>query len=88
VIGGYMAKIIHFPSPKNEDTPEEFMLDTIETIKEMEAETIIIAAKNKEGYWVTGYLNADWATRNEALGHLQADIIDQMILSNLDRYSE
>jgi len=83
-----MAKIIHFPSPKNEDTPEEFMLDTIKTIKEMEAETIIIAAKNKEGYWVTGYLNADWATRNEALGHLQADIIDQMILSNLDRYSE
>ena len=83
-----MAKIIHFPSPKNEDTPEEFMLDTIETIKEMEAETIIIAAKNKEGYWVTGYLNADWATRNEALGHIQADIIDQMILSNLDRHSE
>lgn len=83
-----MAKIIHFPSPKNEDTPEEFMLDTIETIKEMEAETIIIAVKNKEGYWVTGYLNADWATRNEALGHIQADIIDQMILSNLDRYSE
>ena len=83
-----MAKIIHFPSPKNEDTPEEFMLDTIETIKEMEVETIIIAAKNKEGYWVTGYLNADWATRNEALGHIQADIIDQMILSNLDRYSE
>ena len=83
-----MAKIIHFPSLKNEDTPEEFMLDTIETIKEMEAETIIIAAKNKEGYWVTGYLNADWATRNEALGHIQADIIDQMILSNLDRYSE
>jgi hypothetical protein len=83
-----MAKIIHFPSPKNEDTPEEFMLDTIKTIKEMEAETIIIAAKNKEGYWVTGYLNADWATRNEALGHIQADIIDQMILSNLDRYSE
>ena len=83
-----MAKIIHFPSPKNEDTPEEFMLDTIKTIKEMEAETIIIAVKNKEGYWVTGYLNADWATRNEALGHIQADIIDQMILSNLDRYSE
>ena len=82
-----MARIIHFPSIK-EQTPEKFMLDTLETIKEMEVETIVIAAKNKEGYWITGYLNADWATRNEALGYIQADIIDQMILANLDRYSE
>jgi len=85
-----MAKIIHFPIPEKDthEDPEKFMLNTLDVIKEQEAETIIIAAKNKEGYWVTGYLNADWATRNEALGHIQADIIDQMILSNLDKYSE
>ena len=82
-----MAKIIHFPNEKKE-TPEEFMLSTLHVINEEKCETIVIAAKNKDGYWVTGYLNADWATRNEALGHIQADIIDQMILSNLDRYSE
>lgn len=83
-----MPKVLHFPITAGEKTPQQFMAEATKAIAEEGIEHIVIAGRNKEGYWVTGYLNADWGTRNEALGHIQADIIDQMILSNLDRYVE
>lgn len=83
-----MAKILHFPkTDKEATTVTEFLHDAINTIDD-NAESIVVAFKNKDGSWLTGYFKADWGTRNEALGHIQADIIDQMILSNSERYGE
>lgn len=83
-----MAKILHFPIPESESTIEEFLKETAEIAKSDEAICAVVACKLPDGSWITGYKNADWGTRNEAMGHIQSDIIDQMILSNLDRYCD
>ena len=81
-----MAKILHLPHKEKEpSTAIEFLEDAVNTIND-DVESVIVAFKDKDGNWMTGYFKADWGTRNEALGHIQADIIDQMILSNIERY--
>lgn len=80
-----MAKIIHFPK-SDAERPIDFMAETLDTVKEREVESIVIACKMKDGEVMTGYFNADFGTRQEICGHIQCDIIDQMILSNSERY--
>lgn len=83
-----MAKVLHFPEKDKEpSTAIEFLHDAINTIDD-NVESVIVAFKSKDGSWLTGYFKADWGTRNEALGHIQADLIDQMIKSNPERYGE
>jgi hypothetical protein len=83
-----LAKIFKFPfDEKDAITPTEFLHNTMNVIDD-NTESIVIACKNKDGTWLTGYFEADRGTRNEALGHIQADIIDQMIKSNPERYGE
>lgn len=85
-----MAKIYDFSkkikAPVGE-TLKDFLQKTTIELEEIEsAESIVIAIKLKDGSWLTGYSKADWGTRNEALGHIQADIIEQMVKENIDRY--
>jgi hypothetical protein len=82
-----MGKIYHFPDTK-ERTIKESIENSANIADQQESEAIayVIAVKCKDGSWLTGYHNADWGTRNEALGHIQADIIDQMIRNNPERY--
>ena len=82
-----MAKIIHFPKTKAEG-PNEFLIETFDIAKECYVESIVVSFKLKDGEVMTGYFNADFGTRQEICGHIQCDIIDSMILSNSERYSE
>jgi len=81
-----MDNILHFKSKV--EKAKEFLSELVLDEKTDSIDTIVLAMKDKEGQWVTGYFNANWAVRNEAIGHIQADIIDQMILANLDRYNQ
>lgn len=81
-----MAKIIHFPKSQA-TTATDFMAESYDVVKENEVESIIVCCKCKNGEVMTGYFNADFGTKQEMLGHIQADVIDEMILANLDRYN-
>lgn len=80
-----MAKIVNFPKTKAQD-PNDFLVETIDIVKEREVESIVISLKLKDGEIMTGYFNADFGTRQEICGHIQCDIIDSMILANSERY--
>jgi hypothetical protein len=80
-----MAKIIHFPQTESYDAAD-FLEESKDIFKAHEVESVVVICKCKDGEWLTGYHNCDFGTKNEALGHLQADIIDQMIMANIDRY--
>ncbi|MCK9460699.1 MAG: hypothetical protein M0R80_13760 [Proteobacteria bacterium] len=80
-----MAKIIHFP-PTLADTPLAFIGECQGVIKENDIKSILIAYKLDDGSVMTGYFECDFGTRQELAGHIQCDIIDQMILANPDRY--
>ena len=82
-----MAKIIHFPKTDAE-RPIDFLVETIDIVKEREVESVVICFKMADGEVMTGYFNADFGTRQEICGHIQCDIIDSMILVNPERYSE
>jgi putative heme iron utilization protein len=80
-----MAKILHFSQTKAEEA-NDFLTETFDIVKEMEVESIAVCFKLKNGEVVTGYFNADFGTRQEICGHIQCDIIDQMIRANADGY--
>ena len=80
-----MAKIIHFPQSQA-NGPNEFLIETLDIAKEREVESIVVSFKLKDGEIMTGYFKADFGTRQEICGHIQCDIVDQMILANLERY--
>jgi len=82
-----LAKIIHFPQ-SNARSPNDFLTETFDIAKEEEIESIVVSFKLKNGEVMTGYFNADFGTRQEICGHIQCDIVDQMILANLERYGE
>lgn len=79
-----MAKIINFPNLSN--TIEGFLQETAEILKENHIECLLIAGKTKEGEVLTGYFNCGFGVRQELCGHIQCDIIDQMIRNNSERY--
>ena len=80
------AKILHMPKRNGKQTIEEFMAESVKVIKAENIDCLVIAGKSKEGCWVTGYYNADFGVKHEALGHIQADIVDQMVSANFERY--
>lgn len=81
-----MAKILHFPKTDSQ-TPADFIKESIGILEENKPKNVLIAYKLEDGTVMTGYFNCDFGDRQEMLGHIQCDIIDQMILANLgDRY--
>ena len=67
---------------KNELTYNDIINSLID-LKD-ESESVTVAIKMKDGTVQTAYYNNDFGTKQELIGHLQADVIDQMILANLD----
>lgn len=80
-----MVKILHFPK-SNTDTPIEFIEETKGIVSGEDVISVLVAFKLSDGTVMTGYHKCDFGTRQELVGHIQCDIIDQMILANEDRY--
>ena len=82
-----MAKILHLPDNREEfESVAEFMQNTLKVLEEEGAVSCLVVAKCSEGHVVTGYHKCDFGGKQELLGHIQADVIDQMIRSNPERY--
>lgn len=82
-----MANIIRFPLPDKEHTSmKDFLQDSADRLEIDGVESVLIAGKSKDGQVVTGYYKCDFGVRQELCGHIQCDIIDQMIRANIDRY--
>lgn len=82
-----MAKIIKLSDKMDVFlSAEEFLEDTTAKLRDIDIEGIIIAAKCTDGTVITGYYKRDFSERQELVGHIQCDIIDQMIIANMDRY--
>lgn len=76
-----MAKIIKFKTKK--ENVKKFLNEVIEEVDNLEIDNMIIASKLKDGTVVTGYTkNLDMGEKQELLGHIQADIINEMIRIN------
>lgn len=86
-----MAEIIPLPTSQAA-TPMAFIQESRDILAnnymdgEQEVVSVIVAYKCKDGTVLTGYHNADFGTKQEMLGHIQCDVIDQMIRANPDRY--
>jgi hypothetical protein len=78
-----MSNVKHITFPTED--PHIFLKQTLNDMPE-DALAVLVAIKLPDGEWMTGHCNLGFGGRMEALGHLHADIIDQMILSNADRY--
>lgn len=76
-----MSKIINFNYKT--DNVIEFLENLKKDVKERNIDNIIIVCKDKrEGEVLTGYVNLEMGEKQELLGHIQVDIIDQMIKTN------
>lgn len=66
------------------DNLKEFIEDFINKADEMKLDNVLIATKvrNGDNYVMTGYCNLDMAEKQELLGHIQIDIINEMIRQN------
>lgn len=83
-----MAKIIHFPKTEAQ-TPIDFLEEVREVIDKEQGEIVtgvLVSLKYADGHVLNGYFNLDFCGKQELVGHIQCDIIDQMIRSNPDRY--
>ena len=74
--------IIKFKSQT--DNVVDFLEDAIDKAKEYKADNVLIAIKLKgeDGYVLTGYHNLSLAEKQELIGHIQIDIINEMIHQN------
>ena len=74
--------IIKFKS--NPDNVVDFLEDAIAKAKEYDADNVLVAIKlkNKDNYVLTGYHNLNMAEKQELIGHIQIDVIDEMIHQN------
>ena len=74
-----MSKIIKFKGKS--DNLVEYLENLIELVKKDKIDNILVACKLPD-YIMTGYLNLDMGEKQELLGHIQVDIIDEMIRIN------
>lgn len=76
-----MSKIVKFKSKS--DIAVEFLEMVIQEVKEGHLDNILIASKDKINRNVlTGYCNLDEGEKHELIGHLQVDVIRDMIDRN------
>lgn len=80
-----MPKIIPFPKTDAQSV-DAFLRQSIEILLENKVYSLLIAGKCENGEVITGYYECDFGQRQEICGHIQCDIIDQMIRANPDRY--
>lgn len=82
-----MAKILRFKSEK--DNLKEYLDGFVKYFKKNKIDNIMVCGKNKNTKEVvTGYFNLDNFEKQELVGHIQLDIVDQMIKNNINDYIE
>lgn len=74
-----MGKIIRLKS--KQENVIEFLEDAIVQARKYNADNVMIAFKLKQedAYIMTGYCNLDMGEKQELLGHIQVDIVNDMI---------
>ena len=74
-----MGKIIRLKS--KQENVIEFLEDAIVQARKYNADNVMIAFKLKQEdvYIMTGYCNLDMGEKQELLGHIQVDIVNDMI---------
>ena len=77
-----MAKIINFKTKNNQAV--DFLKEAIKIVEEENIDNVLIAFKSKgdEPCVMTGYCNLDMGGKQELIGHLQIDVIKDMINQN------
>lgn len=77
-----MGKIIKLKS--NQENVIEFLEDAIVQARKYDVDNVMIAFKlrQEDQYVMTGYCNLDMCEKQELIGHIQIDIIDDMIRRN------
>lgn len=77
-----MGKIIRLKS--KQENVIEFLEDAIVQARKYNADNVMIAFKLKQedAYIMTGYCNLDMGEKQELLGHIQVDIVNDMIRRN------
>ena len=80
-------KILRYVSKQDEII--EYLEKIMKDVREKNIDNFMICFKDKKNKEMcTGYYNLDMGQRMECVGHIQADIIDQMISENIDKYIE
>lgn len=77
-----MGKIIKLKN-KNDDVVA-FLEDAINKVRENNIDNVMIAFKlrQEDAYIMTGYCNLDMGEKQELIGHIQVDIVNDMIKQN------
>ena len=77
-----MGKIIRLKS--KQENVIEFLEDAIVQARKYNADNVMIAfrLKQEDAYIMTGYCNLDMGEKQELLGHIQVDIVNDMIRRN------
>ena len=82
-----MGKIIKLKS--NQENVIEFLEDAIVQARKYNVDNVMVAFKlrkehaiKEDAYVMTGYCNLDMCEKQELVGHIQIDIIDDMIRRN------
>ena len=74
-------KIIRFKTKK--DNVLDFLNEVKQEVEKNNITNMIIACKCNDGTVLTGYTkNLDLGIKQELLGHIQADIINEMVYKN------
>lgn len=81
-----MADIINFIS--KEQKLDNWIKDCFDAMKRNDCKTALVVCKASNGDYVTGYFNMDTAEKNEAVGHIQVDILDGYLKANINKYIE
>lgn len=76
-----MSKIINFKS--KQDKLNDWIEESIDFIKSNNCKSMLVLAKTQDDEFITGYFRMDTAERNEAIGHIQADILMQVVKDNI-----
>ena len=77
-----MGKIIRLKS--KQENVIEFLEDAIVQARKYNVDNVMIAFKlrQEDAYIMTGYCNLDMGEKQELVGHIQVDIINDMIKQN------
>lgn len=77
-----MGNIIKFKT-KATKSMEEFLDNVKKQVLEENIDNMILVCKCDDGTILTGYTgNLDWGKKQELVGHIQMDIINDMIRAN------
>lgn len=81
-----MSNIVRFKTPQ--DNTIEAIEYILEQAKQGNIDSFAFAAQLTDGNVATSYAHADVGTKQKLIGHLQADVMYQVIQTNMDRLVE